>query len=63
MLLVLVLVMLIVRRAYPLFGQVQARLDALNSVMQENLAGVRVVKAFVRARSRDASASARPTPT
>jgi len=48
MLLVLVLVILIIRRAYPLFSQVQARLDALNSVMQENLAGVRVVKAFVR---------------
>jgi ATP-binding cassette subfamily B protein len=32
----------------PLFGGVQQRLDALNIVMQENLAGVRVVKAFVR---------------
>jgi ABC-type multidrug transport system fused ATPase/permease subunit len=34
--------------ALPLFGGVQQRLDALNIVMQENLAGVRVVKAFVR---------------
>jgi ATP-binding cassette subfamily B multidrug efflux pump len=32
----------------PLFEQVQARLGALNTVLQENLAGVRVVKAFVR---------------
>ena len=32
----------------PLFLQVQRRLDRLNTVMQENLAGVRVVKAFVR---------------
>jgi ATP-binding cassette subfamily B multidrug efflux pump len=32
----------------PLFGQVQARLGALNTVLQENLAGVRVVKAFAR---------------
>ena len=34
----------------PLFLLVQRRLDRLNSVMQENLAGVRVVKAFVRGR-------------
>lgn len=39
----------IVNKATPLYTQVQARLDALNEVMQENLAGVRVVKAFVRA--------------
>lgn len=38
----------IINRAYPRFSQVQQRLDALNTVMQENLAGVRVVKAFVR---------------
>jgi ATP-binding cassette subfamily B protein len=31
-----------------MFGDVQERLDDLNTVMQENLAGVRVVKAFVR---------------
>ncbi len=31
-----------------MFVQVQQRLDRLNTVMQENLAGVRVVKAFVR---------------
>jgi ATP-binding cassette subfamily B protein len=39
----------IIRRMFPLFGEVQRRLDALNTVMQENLAGVRVVKAFARA--------------
>ncbi|NLE43231.1 MAG: ABC transporter ATP-binding protein [Chloroflexi bacterium] len=44
----LVIVVLIVRRATPMFGRVQDQLDALNEVMQENLAGVRVVKAFVR---------------
>jgi ATP-binding cassette subfamily B protein len=38
----------VINRAYPLFGGVQQRLDRLNTVMQENLAGVRVVKAFVR---------------
>ncbi|MCX7750565.1 MAG: ABC transporter ATP-binding protein/permease [Candidatus Bipolaricaulota bacterium] len=30
------------------FGEVQRQLDRLNTVLQENLAGVRVVKAFVR---------------
>lgn len=35
-------------RTYPIFGQLQKRLDRMNTVMQENLAGVRVVKAFVR---------------
>ena len=39
----------IVNRATPLYLKVQQRLDALNQVAQENLAGARVVKAFVRA--------------
>jgi len=46
---VVVALVWIINRSYPLFGGVQQRLDALNTVMQENLAGVRVVKAFVRA--------------
>jgi ATP-binding cassette, subfamily B, multidrug efflux pump len=33
----------------PLFRSVQQRLDRLNTVLQENVAGVRVIKAFVRA--------------
>lgn len=45
----LVAVFWIVNRATPLYTVVQQKLDALNEVMQENLAGVRVVKAFVRA--------------
>ena len=36
------------RKARPLFLWVQKKLDRLNTVLQENLAGVRVVKAFVR---------------
>jgi ATP-binding cassette subfamily B multidrug efflux pump len=44
----LVVIILVVKRAYPMFSEVQRRLDRLNTVMQENLAGVRVVKAFVR---------------
>jgi ATP-binding cassette subfamily B multidrug efflux pump len=33
----------------PFFRSVQQRLDRLNNVLQENIAGVRLVKAFVRA--------------
>ena len=33
----------------PLFRSVQVKLDRLNSVLQENIAGARLVKAFVRA--------------
>jgi ATP-binding cassette subfamily B multidrug efflux pump len=33
----------------PLFRTVQQRLDKLNTVLQENISGVRLVKAFVRA--------------
>lgn len=33
----------------PLFQQVQQKLDRLNNVLQENIAGARLVKAFVRA--------------
>jgi ATP-binding cassette subfamily B multidrug efflux pump len=47
--LVLVALAWVINRAYPIFSSVQRRLDDLNTVMQENLAGVRVVKAFVRA--------------
>ena len=46
----LVAVLWIIRKATPLYIRVQAELDKLNTVMQENLAGVRVVKAFVNAR-------------
>ncbi|MEW5804629.1 MAG: ABC transporter ATP-binding protein [bacterium] len=36
------------KRANPLFTGVQSRLDRLNTVMQENLAGIRLIRAFVR---------------
>jgi len=36
-------------RMEPLFRAVQQRLDRLNTVLQENIAGARLVKAFVRA--------------
>jgi ATP-binding cassette subfamily B protein len=40
-------VFFIIRRAFPLFTQIQQRIDRVNTVMRENLLGVRVVKAFV----------------
>jgi ATP-binding cassette, subfamily B, multidrug efflux pump len=43
-----VLIVLFVLRMEPLYRLVQAKLDALNNVLQENIAGVRLVKALVR---------------
>jgi ATP-binding cassette subfamily B protein len=40
----------IVRRAIPLFRQVQVKLDRINLVMREKLSGVRVIRAFDRDR-------------
>jgi len=45
-----VLLRSLLRRAQPLFTVVQQKLAALNTIVQENLAGVRVVKAYVRER-------------
>lgn len=36
------------RRTSPLFARVQKRLDGINHIMQENVAGARVVKAYVK---------------
>jgi ATP-binding cassette subfamily B protein len=36
------------RPAMPLFKQIQEKLSSLNTVLQENFAGARVIKAFVR---------------
>ena len=38
----------------PMFVQVQIRLSALNTVLQENLAGLKVIKAFTREREQQA---------
>jgi ATP-binding cassette, subfamily B, multidrug efflux pump len=46
----LVLFMLFGAIAQPLFGKVQRKLAALNTVLQENLAGIKVVKAFAQER-------------
>ncbi len=44
----LVVMGLFIRNVIPRFKRVQQRLGALNTILQENLAGVRVVKAFNR---------------
>lgn len=46
--LIVVLVWFFARKARAMFLLMQQRLDRLNIVLQENLAGMRVVKAFVR---------------
>lgn len=38
----------IIRKAMPRFGKMQAKMDGLNSSVQENLRNVRVIKSFVR---------------
>jgi ATP-binding cassette subfamily B protein len=48
MVFVLILIWFFLTKARPLFLVVQETLDQLNQVLQENMAGIRVVKAFVR---------------
>ncbi|MBE2183800.1 MAG: ABC transporter ATP-binding protein [Anaerolineae bacterium] len=46
--LALVLFMIFGKVSQPLFVEIQKRLSGLNTILQENLAGIRVVKAFTR---------------
>ena len=46
----ILVIIFFISRMGPLFMTVQKKLDRLNTVLQENIAGVRLVKAFVRAR-------------
>lgn len=39
---------LVLSRAVPIFGTIQKKLDRVNTVVQENVTGARVVKAYVR---------------
>jgi len=49
MILVLIaIIAIVIMKARPLFKKVQKAVDGVNSVMLENLKGIRVVKAFVR---------------
>ncbi|MFS0858046.1 ABC transporter ATP-binding protein [Paenibacillus taichungensis] len=45
-----IILYILISASYPLFASVQNKLDKVNAVLQENLAGIRVVKAFARAR-------------
>jgi ATP-binding cassette subfamily B multidrug efflux pump len=46
--LMLVIIGLVMVRAIPLFRAMQLKIDRINQVMRETLAGVRVIRAFVR---------------
>jgi ATP-binding cassette subfamily B protein len=49
-----VLIGLVMSRLIPIFRATQTRLDRINQVMRESLAGVRVIRAFVRTRHEEA---------
>ncbi len=38
----------VIKKGFPLFRQIQSKIDRVNTIMRENLAGVRLVKAFLR---------------
>lgn len=44
----LVIIVIVLKKGAPLFGIVQSKLDRVNSVVQENVSGARVVKAYTR---------------
>jgi ATP-binding cassette, subfamily B, multidrug efflux pump len=46
----LIVIGIVMSRAIPLFRDMQRKLDQINLVMRETLAGVRVIRAFVRTR-------------
>jgi len=46
--LMVVFIAIVMSRAIPLFRAMQVKLDRINQVMRETLAGVRVIRAFVR---------------
>ena len=41
-------ILFVIKKGIPIFTKVQKKLDRVNTVMRENLTGIRVVKAFVR---------------
>lgn len=46
--LILIAAVVVMKIGFPMFRKMQKKIDALNGVVQENLIGIRVVKAFVR---------------
>lgn len=52
--LMLIVIGLMVVRAVPLFRSMQVKIDGVNEVLRENLAGIRVIRAFVRTEHEEA---------
>lgn len=42
-----IIIVTCMRKANPLFAKLQTRIDAINSIMQEDIAGLRTIKAYV----------------
>jgi ATP-binding cassette subfamily B protein len=49
----MVVIILLMRRTIPLFTVIQSRLDKINLILNENLTGVRVIRAFNRNRQEE----------
>ncbi len=47
----MIFIIILIKKATPIYSVVQKKLDKVNSVVQENVSGARVVKAFVREES------------
>lgn len=47
--LLFILLYVLIKLSFPLFARMQEKLDGVSNVLQENLSGIRVIKAFVRA--------------
>src|SRR5690625_971130 len=45
---IVIAILIILKKGYPLFQKVQKRLDRLNMVFRENLTGIRVIRAFAK---------------
>ena len=43
-----VTMIIVIKKAFPLFSKVQTKMDKVNSVIRENVVGARVIKSFVR---------------
>lgn len=46
--LIIIAITMVIKKAFPFFKTTQETVDEVNSVVRENLAGIRVVKSFVR---------------
>lgn len=44
----IIIMFILLKKAAPIFSRVQTKLDAVNNIVQENVGGARVVKAYVR---------------